>query len=104
MALNGAYPIEVHILDRQSSQRVVYQADGYDEPDQPGTFSSFIWQEGNFSCDCNRAIFFSEAGGQGVDEDKQPCGKDRFLLEKITRKSDGQVLYEEHQRPVNAPR
>ena len=25
--------------------------------------SRFIWEEGNYSCDCNRNLFFERAGG-----------------------------------------
>lgn len=32
----------------------------------------WVWSEGNFSCDCNRAIFFG-------DED-ETCGESRFKV------------------------
>jgi len=46
----------------------------------------FIWTEGNYSCDCNRYIFF-----YGYDKD-YPCGDERFTL--ISLKIDGRELIE----------
>jgi hypothetical protein len=38
--------------------------------------AQFLWTEGNYGCDCNRAIFFADAGGEGdIDID---CGDSRF--------------------------
>ena len=37
--------------------------------------SDYIWSEGNYSCDCNRAVFFAEAGKEDVAPAwEQPCG------------------------------
>lgn len=32
----------------------------------------FNWQEGNYSCDCNRGLFF--------DGNEHPCGDGRYLV------------------------
>lgn len=38
--------------------------------------SLFMWEEGNYACDCNRSIFF-----YGLDVDKAfPCGEKRFEM------------------------
>lgn len=41
----------------------------------------FQWTEGNFSCNCNRSIFWAEAGGEPAP-DETPCdiGDDRFEI------------------------
>ena len=39
--------------------------------------SDFLWTEGNFSCDFNRANFFALAGGQEADS-KTPCGTEQY--------------------------
>lgn len=35
--------------------------------------NGFIWTDGNYGCDCNRANFFAECAGEEYDEDVQ-CG------------------------------
>lgn len=46
--------------------------------------SDFIWEEGNFACDCNRGSFFD-----GQDHD---CGHDRYAVERINP-TNGRVFY-----------
>ena len=39
----------------------------------------FMWTEGNYACDCNRALFHARA--RGVPEPSNPpCGDERFVL------------------------
>lgn len=39
----------------------------------------FHWTEGNYSCDCNRALLLARA--LGVDDpDDAPCGDERYVL------------------------
>lgn len=40
----------------------------------------FMWFEGNYSCDCNRALFFARAGGDDDMEADIPCGETRFAV------------------------
>lgn len=46
-----------------------------DDADDSGI--AYTWAAGNYSCDCNRAIFFG-------DEADQPCGHERFVLVRLT--------------------
>lgn len=55
-------------------------------------WGDFIWEEGNFSCDCNRAAFFAEAEGEDGPEDP-PCGDNAFSVMLTTM--DGYPLYNE---------
>jgi len=49
----------------------------------------FIWSDGNFACDCNRALFFGRAnGGEG---DECECGDTAYSV-RITA-PDGTELY-----------
>ncbi len=50
----------------------------------------FVWERGNWSCDCNREIFFCEAAGIPEDEDC-PCDESRYSVLAIT--VDGEVVY-----------
>lgn len=53
-----------------------------------------IWEEGNFSCDCNRELFFDEAGGDENESNEEPtCGNTRYSV-NIKRLS-GEVIYKE---------
>ena len=37
----------------------------------------YLWITGNFSCDCNRALFFARANDE-PDPENTPCGKSKF--------------------------
>lgn len=39
----------------------------------------FLWTEGNFGCDCNRALDFARWGGE-PEPDDPPCGEERFTV------------------------
>ena len=56
--------------------------------------STYIWEEGNYSCDCNRAIFFNRAQGQETDIDERQCGDGGYIV-RITEAESGEVLYDE---------
>lgn len=43
-----------------------------------GEASAFIWTEGNFSCDCNRYLFFERAAGETPDVGSGSCGDDQY--------------------------
>lgn len=40
----------------------------------------FLFEEGNYACDCNRALFFARAGGEPDPEDRC-CGNTRFRVD-----------------------
>lgn len=55
----------------------------------PGV-DTFMWAEGNYSCDCNRKLFF--LGWENEDEDLT-CGSSRFVITSMSAiDSDGAVL------------
>lgn len=55
-------------------------------------FGEFIWSDGNYACDCNRALFFSRAAGEADLE--CGCGSSAFSV-RLIAVDDGEVLYEE---------
>lgn len=55
-----------------------------------GYHGDYIWSEGNFSCDCNRGIFFAEAEGE-LNPDRD-CGDDAFAV-RIIADNNGHELY-----------
>lgn len=98
-------PIIIEIKDTSTGEAVSYEDELYSTNDYYGMF---IWTEGNYSCDCNRHIFFDRAKGVEVDflshEDKEagkidpyPCSHgsvNRFIV-KITDKENKEVLLDE---------
>jgi hypothetical protein len=54
-----------HIWDRRTGERVVY--DLGEHCLWPADGSAYWWEEGNFSCDCNRGMSFYR--GKGLPED-----------------------------------
>jgi hypothetical protein len=57
----------------------------------------YLWSEGNYSCDCNRNIFFCRAASRDEPDDEDiECGEGRFLV-RITDDSGAQ-LYQDSRR------
>jgi hypothetical protein len=76
---------DVHIKDTQTDNVVVYRHN-------LDWFGEFIWEEGNYCCDCNRSIFFRQAGG--TFEGHVDCSTERFDIIKIVEE-DGTVYVNE---------
>jgi hypothetical protein len=53
--------------------------------------SDFIWEDGNFSCDCNRSLFFRNAGGA---YEHARCTDGRYSV-NLSLKDTGEVYYRE---------
>lgn len=64
-----------------------------DQWDDDGS-SHFNWSENNYSCDCNRRIFFF----RGMDFDSPGCSDGAYRV-RITRADDGSTLYDEWATP-----
>jgi hypothetical protein len=88
----NSFPVKVTLEDTQTKERTLFYTDGY-EDEETGEFSEFIWSEGNFSCDCNRARFFHEALNR-LRPRSYECGQTRYRVVCITN-AQGTVLYEE---------
>ena len=80
--------IQVVILDNETNVERLYEHPDYDGE---GSFEPYIWEEGNYACDCNRALFFARA--VGADEGgawAAKCSDSRYTV-KIFR--DGERVY-----------
>jgi hypothetical protein len=59
----------------------------------------YMWGDGNYSCDCNRELFFEQAGSPLEDDDDDDegetphCGETRYRVKIVD--PDGAVLYED---------
>lgn len=57
--------------------------------------STFNWAENNFSCDCNRSLFFYRAVGEEEPENEnQQCTDGQYLV-KLVNPVDGKIYYDE---------
>lgn len=66
------------------------ESDGVIRPYENDYYGEFIWSEGNYSCDCNRAIFFANTD----EDDECECGDTRYTVRIIAKDGSG-VLYDE---------
>lgn len=67
----------------------------WDDGDVEGS-CEYLWSEGNFGCDCNRALFFARAVDEDPDDDETPCGSTAFRI-RITE--NGRVVYRDDDYP-----
>jgi len=56
----------------------------------------FMWESGNYSCDCNREIFFRAGAGLTPlpEDDENKCGNSRYLV-RITNKETKEIVHDE---------
>jgi len=85
--------VDVTIVDRMTGERVTYEDELYDTDDPDADL--YIWDEGNYACDCNRALFVARAKGR-KDPNLQ-CGSGRFLV--CIRGKDGKLLLKDNGFP-----
>lgn len=80
-----------HILKNATGEVRKYESheilEGCDESP-----SSYIWQEGNFHCDCNRELFFERAAEREIETEQ--CSYGRFSV-NLENPADGQIYYRE---------
>lgn len=62
-----------------------------------GSPCTYMWEEGNFSCDCNRGIFWWEAGEDENEVEPELeelcCGDTKYSVSIAT--TDGTIIYNE---------
>ena len=73
--------INVHIRKNATNEVRIYKCNS---PWSGG----FMWSDGNYACDCNRAIFFGDAGGTN---EEMECGETRYTVR--IEDADGHELY-----------
>ena len=60
----------VHIVEVASGKTAKME-----EPIWPGDATEYLWTDGNYSCDCNRALFV-----HGKDSDDTECSEGRYRI------------------------
>ena len=64
----------------------------YHDPSAWEDYSEYMWSDGNYSCDCNRSLFFARAtGGEVGLEESEDCGNASYRV-RITD-DNGSRLY-----------
>ncbi len=65
-----------HVAVRNNETKEVRM---YSHDDDWEEHSDYIWAEGNYSCDCNRAIFFAEVNNEDTEHAVDlPCGDEKY--------------------------
>lgn len=72
---------------RSGEDTMIWNEDG----DCPETYN---YEMGNFSCDCNRRIFYERFSGKAVDFENNECGKGEFSVRLVNPKT-GDIFYDE---------
>jgi hypothetical protein len=94
---NGSLRVQViaEIHDNQSKITHQYPTEVFFElgAEVP---SNFMWKDGNFSCDCNRHLFFNYAVGIEPEEDEEDdeCTDWKYSV-RLVNPVDGKVFYNE---------
>lgn len=73
-----------------------------DEDNHPNTS---IWADGNFSCNCNRHIFFEGAGDESEDDGEEfdhPCGDGEYSV-NLENPVTGEIYYREFETKATLP-
>ena len=76
---------DVYITDTLTGETIVSHEDFIVEDDDccPDGFPHYNYEEGNFSCDCNRALFFERAKGEETERERE-CGNTRYAINTVT--------------------
>lgn len=93
--------IPVVVTFRVGDARIPYATELLGPTPDGDDHSLFIWEEGNFSCSCNRACFVAEALGEDSHLDI-PCDELHYSVESIVIVATGEVVYRENEycRPM----
>lgn len=57
----------------------------YEVEEEYAEYQEFLWEEGNYSCDCNREIFLVTDHGYPSPIEQVACGEDDFALLSIIK-------------------
>lgn len=90
------YACAIEILDTQTNELAAFEEHGSIGPDWDhlSGVSYFMWKDGNWSCDCNRHLFWLRAQNLEESKDHISCGDSRFLA-RATRLDTGVIVFDE---------
>lgn len=84
--------LHAHITDTTTGETRVHHF----HDDEIGLVQ-FDWGDNNNSCDCNRSLHFSRAGGGDGWSEMHDCGEDRFRVRIVD--DAGALVYEDDRQP-----
>lgn len=58
--------VSVHIRKNETGEIRIYQ-DELSPNEEDGSPNTYIWEEGNYGCDCNRRLFFARINNEEED-------------------------------------
>lgn len=99
------HPIEKHVCvdfvavirKNETGEIRRYDTWGIYEPEDGPHPSTFMYVDGNYSCDCNRYLFFQRAADEDEDEDMD-CTDGRYSL-NLVNPVTGETFYREFDEP-----
>ena len=84
-----------HIRNNETLEIREYHSWTIFDPEDGDAPSDYMWSDGNYACDCNRALHFEYAVGAKYDEVKEiNCGQEKFSVNVANAKT-GEVFYRE---------
>lgn len=86
-------PCAIEILDARTGETAAFFDQG-SIWEEDGELNDYMWAEGNYSCDCNRALFWHRAQGIDISPDAVACSNDRYFA-KATRLDTGEIVFDE---------
>lgn len=87
--------INAHIKEVSSGEVRVYETEEPIYLVEGGlNLSVFNWEDNNYSCDCNRRIFFERANGIEIEFDEYDCSDGGFLV-NLENPKTGEIYYRE---------
>lgn len=81
-----------HVLIRRNSDRLVRIHRESSGPSPWDETTEYLWEGGNWACDCNRSLFFKVAAGND-DPESDDCGDGAYSVCCVA--TDGTTLYED---------
>lgn len=86
--------VDFHITDETTGEVVIFKDDHeYTEDPHDRKPNLFIWEEGNYACDCNRGLFFGRGKGVSPELDLgYLCGESRYSVLGYDRETGALVL------------
>lgn len=99
MAYEKNATVAVELKEVLTGRTVTHQIEwDFNRPDAEEALE-FIFSEGNYSCDCNRELFFYRALDRLEHEIPDGgCGDKRFIVLAVRRISDGKIFYQDPPR------
>jgi len=82
----------IEITKVQTGEKVTYQQDIDSDQDEDAP-NLYLWEFGNYSCDCNRELELRRNNGW-YNESEPRCGTERYKV-KISNQQTGQIYYDE---------